>query len=136
MFRFLHLASSKAGGLFSQFSKSLSNPAFRVGVGTSTAVRVMAFLGRRSAACSLVGGTRKTQDTDSVSHRPPWLAFGIRELLWLNFNSERVGGFRVNRPHLPSTPPPDFISVVTLDSVLCDFLSKYYIFNSVSSVLL
>jgi hypothetical protein len=79
MFRLPHLASSKTGGFCSQFSRSLSNPTVRVGATTSTTVRAMAFFDRQSAACSLVGGTRKTQDTDSVLQRPPWLVFGIRD---------------------------------------------------------
>jgi hypothetical protein len=124
-----------SGGFCSQFSRSLSNPAFRVGATTLTAVRVMAFLGRRSAACSLVGGTRETQDTDSVSQCPPWLVFGIRELLWLNFTSEQAGGLRVNRPHLPSST---LLQIpFRLRHLIAYFaISVYYILDNIFSVLL
>ncbi|KAJ7842989.1 hypothetical protein B0H14DRAFT_2779798 [Mycena olivaceomarginata] len=71
------------------FPDRSSNPAFKVGATTLTAVRAMSFL--------------EPKTTDSVSHRPPWLTFGIRELLWLNFTSERAGGLRMKCSHLPSS---------------------------------
>ncbi|KAJ7676232.1 hypothetical protein B0H14DRAFT_2656320 [Mycena olivaceomarginata] len=82
-------AAERIPGLTSQSQHHIDNIGFWVRLCVAK-IRLAQLLRRQEAACLL-----RTQDTDSVSHRPPWLAFGIRELLWLNFNSERVASWKM-----------------------------------------